>query len=244
VVNQPADIHFLIDTLLARSAERSDPLFGTIDSKRIAVAGVSLGGLTSTLAAFDRRLRDPRIAAAVSIAGPAYMFTPRFFEASTVPFLMVAGDADAIVPYARNAQRIPDIDPGSVLVTLAGASHTGFAGPAATLLRFYRNPDVLGCREVRKGLANADLHFLDSISDANIGIVLDRVDPPCTGPLPATAMKAARQHVLTTLAVAAFLDSHFAADAATRVQAQRFLLKTFPDENAREVRVETRPDSR
>ena len=80
IVNQPGDVSFLIDTMLKRNADPADALFATIDPKKIAVAGTSLGGLTSILATFHRQMRDPRIAAAISIAGPTSMFTADFFS--------------------------------------------------------------------------------------------------------------------------------------------------------------------
>jgi predicted dienelactone hydrolase len=240
VVNQPGDIRFLIDTVLDRVKDPNDVLYGTIDVQRIAVAGVSLGGLTSTLAAYDRRMRDSRIAAAVSIAGPAFMFSARFFADSPIPFMMIASDTDPIVPYEKNARPILEELPGSILVTLKGAAHAGFAQPAATLMRFVGNPDTVGCRAVREGLKNAAPGVLEALTAPDEGLVVGAIDPPCTGPLPPVAMKAARQHMLTTLAVEAFLDSRFAADAASRDDARRFLLHTFGDENAAEVKVETR----
>jgi predicted dienelactone hydrolase len=84
-VNQPDDVRFVIDRVLAwKPGER--PFDGEIDRERIGAVGLSLGGLTTTLATFHPRLRDPRIAAAVSIAGPAAMFSPAFFATADVPF--------------------------------------------------------------------------------------------------------------------------------------------------------------
>jgi len=51
-------------------------------------------------------------------------------------------------------------------------------------------------------------------------------------------MQAARQHMFTTLAVAAFLDSLFAPDAETRRSARHYLLDTLAAENGGELRVE------
>ncbi len=47
-VSQPGDVSFLIDTVTAWS-EAERPFRGSIDARQIGVAGLSLGGLTSTL---------------------------------------------------------------------------------------------------------------------------------------------------------------------------------------------------
>jgi pimeloyl-ACP methyl ester carboxylesterase len=241
VVNQPGDVKFLIDTMLTRSQDKNDALHNTIDPQRIAVAGVSLGGLTSTLAAFHRKVQDPRIAAAISIAGPGSMLTPAFFAGSKVPFLMIYGDSDAIIPYDKNAAAIPQKYPGSILVTLKNASHAGFAAPAATFMRFMKNPDDIGCRQVRKGLkngpANPEANFMAELSGEEFGLDMSDKSQPCTTPLIPVAMQAARQHMLTTLAAHAFLEQIFSQDAATRTAANQYLLTTFSAENTAEVSV-------
>jgi pimeloyl-ACP methyl ester carboxylesterase len=239
VVNQPGDVSFLITTLLRRSEDPTDALHGTLDPKRIAVAGVSLGGLTSTLAAFHAKVRDARIAAAVSIAGPTSGVTERFFAGQSVPFLMIAGDADAIVPYESNAAPIPRLDPGSILVTLKDASHAGFAQVAATFMRFSSNPDVIGCEGLMKALArrkgDSDV-LLPGLDGPEYGIGRAQ-SVPCSGRPIAVAMPAARQHLFATLATYAFLDSVFGEEAAGRLAARQFLLQTLPAENSAEVRV-------
>jgi predicted dienelactone hydrolase len=124
VVNQPADVSFLIDSLIAQGNTEGHPLQGMVDASRIGVTGISLGGMTTTLAAFHPEKRDPRIGAALSIAGPTAPFTETFFTHAEVPFLMLAGDVDAMVPYDSNAAPVPEVIPGGQLVTLASGSHT------------------------------------------------------------------------------------------------------------------------
>tara|TARA_B110000503_G_scaffold13903_2_gene19009 strand:+ start:9366 stop:10043 length:678 start_codon:yes stop_codon:yes gene_type:complete len=65
VMNQPADVSFLIDTLLVQFASPGQALEGMIDKARIGVTGISLGGMTTTLVACHPELRDKRIAAAL-----------------------------------------------------------------------------------------------------------------------------------------------------------------------------------
>ena len=107
VIHQPGDVSFLIDQVLALDAEER-PFEGDIDPERIGVFGLSLGGITSTLVAFHPEWRDPRIAAAISIAGPGDILGPGFFDHAAVPFLMIAGTSDAIIDYELNALPIPD----------------------------------------------------------------------------------------------------------------------------------------
>lgn len=241
VINQPADVSFLIDTMLKRNADPADALFATIDPQKIAVAGTSLGGLTSTLVTFHRQMRDPRIAAAISIAGPTSMFTADFFAASDVPFMLVFGDGDVIVPYAANATPVLEKYANSTLVSLHNGSHAGFAQPAATLMRFIDNPDGVGCRAVLEGLgddlAGQNGQFMAILGSAGDGIVTDSRIDICTSPPIPTAMQAARQHMFTTLASYAFLESVFAVDEQSRAAARHYLLQTLPAENNGEVAV-------
>lgn len=230
VVRQPGDVRFLIDAMLAPDPRlRGLP---PVDAGRIAVMGHSLGGLTATLAAFHPRLRDPRIAAAISIAGPMAMFEPRFFTGTPVPFLMIGGSADVVVDYRRNAlgtlARIPD----ATVVLLAGASHAGFDDAVMGFRRFVANPDVFTCCILRRVLhLDAAVARVRALAAQDEGIDLTTgIQPPCRYPPPPDAMDPAWQHVLTTLAVTAFLESRFALDAAARARAQRYLTVAMPRE--------------
>ena len=241
IVNQPGDVSFLIDTMLKRNADPVDVLFATIDPKKIAVAGTSLGGLTSILVTFHRQMRDPRIAASISIAGPTSMFTADFFSGSDVPFLMIHGGGDVIVPYDENAAPVLQKNPGSILVTLRDASHAGFAQPASTLMRFIANPDGIGCRAVKEGLkdelAGQQDQFMSLLGSAADGVDMNAQINFCSStPIP-VAMQAARQHMFTALASYAFLESVFADDGSIRDAARRYLLETLPAENGTEVSV-------
>src|SRR5262245_47539317 len=58
--NQPADVRFVIDQVLALS-DGDGWLAGGIDRKRIGAQGLSLGGLTTLLVTYNPTLRDRRI---------------------------------------------------------------------------------------------------------------------------------------------------------------------------------------
>lgn len=241
VINQPGDISFLIDLVLKRNSDSADSLYQTIDPEKIAVAGVSLGGLTATLATFHRKLRDPRIAASISVAGPTSIFTSEFFAGRETPFLMIYGGGDAIVAYEDNAVPAKEMYPSAVLVKLVDASHAGFAQPSSTLMRFISNPDGIGCRVVTEELsvevAEQNRDFMAQLGDEGDGIDLDKQIEFCDAELIPVAMKASRQHMFTTLAAHAFLESLFAESPGERGESRTYLLQTLAEENAAEVEV-------
>jgi dienelactone hydrolase len=244
-VNQPGDVSFLI-TSVSNWTEGAPPFAGHVDPERIGVFGLSLGGLTTTLVSFHAELRDPRVRAAVSIAGPGAFFGPVFFETARVPFLMIAGDADAMVDYGTNAAPIPGRIGDGGLLTLAGASHAGFDQMAAGALRLIGNPDRLGCWALTRNLhARRGENPFGSLGGPEIGIVLDPAGAglPCETPPPSRAMNVGRQHAITLLATTAFFESRFAATPEQRAAHVRYLesglAADFPD-----VRYEPAPASR
>ncbi len=241
VVNQPGDISATIDAMLARNKDPDDPLFQRVDENQIAIAGVSLGALTSLLAGFHSRLLDERIDAVVSIAGPGSLFAGGFFARSDLPLLLVYAGADAIVPYEENAIHLQTLYPAATLVTLRGASHAGFAQPSATIMRFIDNPDRVGCRAVTGELGDifsaGNDALIAQLGTRDEGIDIDGEISFCDKALPEKAMPAARQHMFTTLAVHAFLESQFNQNAASRQQALLYLRDLLAAENPSEVAV-------
>lgn len=239
VINQPADISFIIDRILARNADKDDELFGMIDSERIAVAGLSLGGLTTTLVAYHEHLRDKRLKAAVSIAGPSALFGRKFFATSDIPFMMVAADADAMVPYATNAAPILEKVPGSILATIKNGSHTGFAGGMASIFRWTDNPDEIGCIALMHNLSDDTVRRDGLLSaDETIGILADAGSLPCQVDEFSRSMRPADQLMLTRLIVYSFLESVFATDAIQREEMREFLVSGIAHENS-DVTVQT-----
>ncbi len=230
VAHQSDDIRFLLDQFLSWNDEPGHQFYQHIDDNRIGVAGLSLGGMTSTLAAFHPRKRDPRIAAAVSIAGPSVIFDDTFFRDTSLPFMMIASPSDPMVDYQANAATIPERVPGAVLVTMAGASHTGFAS-LGTLFRWASNPDAIGCVHVVDKLEKtAEERWAREIGSALDGIV-DMAQPELCRSELGPAMNPILQHRLTTLAVFSFFESHFALGVADKSAAKRFLHDQFPSEH-------------
>jgi len=238
VGNQAGDVAFLIDQMLTRSKQADNLLYGRVDGDRIAALGLSLGGLTTELAAFAPQLKDPRIRAAISMAGPSQFFTSEFFAGSAIPFMYIGGTGDAIVPYPENAEPIPKKYKNSILVTLAAGSHVGFAGVATTIFRWFENPDKFGCMAVMRALKNAQAASNTGKPLPNLGELIGGpgVDAsasaaPCRSREYARSMRPARQHALVTLAIYSFLESQFSASEATRQEMHTYLLNRFAGEN-------------
>lgn len=243
VINQAGDVSFVVDQLLARNVDSGDNLSGLIDPQRIAAVGLSLGGLTTQLAAYHPEARDPRIQTAVSIAGPSAMLEREFFQTANMPFMMVGGTDDAIVPYDMNAAPMPDKVNNSLLVTLEGGSHVGFVTIASTFLRWFDHPDALVCPMLLAGLENGGGSRPETIMTPNPAIGISAtVSEPCPSDNFNRAMRPGQQQMLTRLAVYAFLESAFAADPSRQQGMQAYLESGLAEENA-EVSIRQSADS-
>lgn len=231
VASQPGDLRFLLDVLLEPAGVPRLPV--RVDSARVAAVGLSLGGLTTTLVAFHPELRDSRVRAAVSIAGPGALFTRRFFAAARVPFLMIAGTDDLIVDYGANAPPILERAPRAALLTLAGGSHVGFAGGLPWFVDLWSHPDTLGCRELLRRLPQ-DVEGTSPfapLGGPDQGILLDAGGPPpCSRGPGALAMRPRRQQIVLRLGVRAFLDAELGATPEERRAAWAYLATTLPRE--------------
>ena len=234
VLNQPGDVSFIIDSLLAWSDTAGNRFAGCLDPARIAAVGLSLGGMTSTLLAFHPEYRDPRIQVAVSIAGPVALLGKDFFSTSSTSYMMIAADIDAMVDYRQNAAEIRTWAPAATLVTLHGGSHTGFAGIAAPLFRWVDNPDSIGCRAMRGALDDApDLpdNFMSELRGQQSNNPAAPKLLPCRNPELPVALRPRHQQTLTKRAVFSFLQSHFHPAAGVRHEYSRMLGQSLAQEN-------------
>lgn len=239
VVNQPGDVTFVIDTLLAWNEAPGNRFEAGVDGARIGLVGLSLGGMTTLLTAFHRDLRDPRVSAAAAMAAPSAFFSDIFYDFADVPLMLLAANRDAIVGYVDNA--LPAFERANAprfLVTLIGGSHTGwsFFGPAA--FEDVDNPDTIGCAAIAGTVPSDPAEgqaFLDALGDATAGIIPPSGPLPCqdelAGFLSIRSMRPSRQHELTILAVRPFLDLYLSRDALRAQQAEAFLASSLDAEN-------------
>lgn len=126
ILNQPADLRFVVGRLLALSARRSGVLSGVIAPPPVGVAGHSDGGDTALAVAYDSRYRDRRVGAAVILAGADLPgIAPFRFPASGPPLLAVQGSADPINPPSATEAFWDRAPAPKLLLTLPGAGHYG-----------------------------------------------------------------------------------------------------------------------
>jgi dienelactone hydrolase len=245
VVNQPGDVSFLIDTVLAWNATAGHRLEGVVDSERIGLTGLSLGGLTTLLTTYHPDLRDPRIDAAAPIASPVDFFAPEFYENARVPLLLILSELDAIIDFEASGEVAYD-NAGAPLyfVRFFTASHTGWSGLAATIFENLPNADIVGCAALGGELPDdpEDPTFLDLLGGLENGITASSARPACSwGAQLLPALRPSRQHQLTILAVRPFLDLYLKRrDPQGAWRSADFLTHGLEAENSEELAVETK----
>jgi predicted dienelactone hydrolase len=214
VVNQPGDQRFVIDRLLEWNAEQGHVLQGKIDPERIGALGISLGGLTTILMVYDPARHDPRIKAAVSIAGVHAMFT-RAYYTRTVPFLEIAASKDAVVPYEQNGKQVPTDITGSLLVSVSDGTHAGFSDFASSV-RFLSHVDTVACAFIKLNLETSDRGSWVSALGATPGVREPESHVCEEALLRGPTLDPRAQQRITAVALSAFFQSHFGQDEATR----------------------------
>ncbi|HJQ84260.1 MAG TPA: hypothetical protein VKA21_09310 [Candidatus Binatia bacterium] len=233
VHNQPGDVRFVLDQVLALSRDPNGWLARGVDRRRIGATGLSLGAVTTLIVGYHPTLRDKRIRALLPIApGGACAINRRFFSTSRPRLLTIVGEQDLILPPDANA--LPAIDlvrSPRTLVTLIAGTHTAFAGfITADRATSY---DAIGCLLLDDIGTWGDP--VEGLGGPESGI--ETHDQTCLrickDPLPPNPpMQAKRQQELTRAIEAAFFESTLAGSRAARC----FLRSRLAAENA-DVRV-------
>ena len=123
VANQPGDVSFVIDEVLAADEDPSSPLHGLVDAAAVGVVGHSLGGATTWAVSFNTATRDERIDSAVIFAGLTLPMAGGEFDFdSGLPLLVLHGDRDDLALDADLAAYEQAVSP-KWFVTLLGADH-------------------------------------------------------------------------------------------------------------------------
>jgi predicted dienelactone hydrolase len=120
-VEQPADVSFVLDRVLALNDQKRSELRGRIDPKRIGMAGLSLGGLTTYGTVFHPCCRDDRIDAALLMSAVLGTFPDGEYDFRSIPTMLVHGDADGL--YSQSIGAYPQLAAPKWFVTLHGGTH-------------------------------------------------------------------------------------------------------------------------
>jgi len=131
---QAGDVTFVIDSFLAFGRDPQSRFANGVDAERIALTGHSGGALTTLITTYDARLREPRIKAAVPFAPPSCFLQAGYFDAASVPLLIVQGDRDLLVDPAGDAgATYARARPPKLFLLVHGGTHFGFADLGATV---------------------------------------------------------------------------------------------------------------
>jgi dienelactone hydrolase len=125
VVNQPADMSYVITRLLALSSRPRGLLAGLLDPREVAVAGHSDGADTVASLAANACCADHRLAAAAVMSGAEWpAMSALYFTHRAPPMLLVQPSDDVFNPPPLSAQ-LYRADPGRArfFLGLPGATH-------------------------------------------------------------------------------------------------------------------------
>jgi len=121
--NQPGDISFVVDELLAANGDPSSPVYGAIDPERIGVAGLSLGGATTYGVAFNDCCLDERPVAAMILDGARLSVGGEFDFSRGLPLMIVHADEDFALPYEDAVEAYAESATPKWFVTLHEFAH-------------------------------------------------------------------------------------------------------------------------
>jgi dienelactone hydrolase len=127
IVNQPADLSFLVDAVTSLAKQQPQLLPPVADPARVAALGHSDGGLTVSAWAYDNSFRDRRVAAVVVMAGGIGLFPSTYFAPDSPPLLAIHATADQTNPYSASVSLFNAVPAGipHFLLTIEGGSHLG-----------------------------------------------------------------------------------------------------------------------
>jgi len=132
VVNQPADMSFVMTSVVDASAHPNSILSGLVNRDEVGAAGHSNGAITTLGLIANTCCKDQRVKAAVVMAGDEVPFSGGTYGMTTAPpLLLVHGTADELLPYSLaidmfNAARGP-----KGLLTIHGGGHESAAALSA-----------------------------------------------------------------------------------------------------------------
>jgi predicted dienelactone hydrolase len=214
VLEQPKDVSFVIEQMLAFNEQSGHALEGSIDPEQIGMTGHSLGALTTMLDIYGPH-RDPRIKAALPVSTVGCFLPDNFARDTSVPIMALGGTDDLITPPVSADRGYSVANPPRYLVHVAGADHTRFADVDITDAALVANGGVAGvigstfmadAAETAQTLGGDGTKCLASAAPT---------DPPITGEQ--------QRQILHTIAIP-FFDAYLRGDKESKA-----LLLKLPD---------------
>lgn len=211
VVNQPGDVSFVLDALLAEEGLLS----GAVDAESfVGAAGLSLGGMTTALVGLHPAVLDDRLDALIPVAPATCSLGVEVLETEGPPTLIIHGDGDAVLPFDEHAQVLFDGMQGARwLARLVGGTHTGFPDLTAELFDGLDHADSVGCGQISDAIAEGEAVTVDPVDEVG-----DVLGPDCPVPCEdlegyGEGMRPTRQVTLLKSLMHAFLDGVALGDA-------------------------------
>jgi predicted dienelactone hydrolase len=162
VENQPGDVSFVIDRILAESKRSSGDLAGVVDPDAIGVAGHSNGGITALGIIGNSCCRDPRIKAAAVLDGVDSPYSTGTYDLTDLPpTLWVHGTKDPAIGYDEAVRMFNTAKGPKALLSLEGADHGGWLAAGSPFPESFR-PDQLGVMIVQTKWRNRPAFILKS----------------------------------------------------------------------------------
>ena len=125
-VNQPGDVYFVIDSVLKMANDPNDPLHGRVDGGHIAVAGHSLGAMTTYGAAFNSCCTQTRVSAAIVLSGVEAPFPNGDYNARPpIPLLLAHGAKDKTIVVDSSDTLFANATGPTAFVRFPDGSHSG-----------------------------------------------------------------------------------------------------------------------
>jgi predicted dienelactone hydrolase len=124
LVNQPADMSYVLSRLLALDAQPGNVLSGLLNRNEIAAAGQSDGGDTVAALAANGCCTDHRLKAVAVLSGAEWPMPGLYFAHGAPPMIFVQGSADTTNPPSTSLQLYQaDTEAARYYLNLLGASH-------------------------------------------------------------------------------------------------------------------------
>ena len=97
ILNHPADLRFVISTLVSEANDARSPLAGVVNPREVAIAGQSDGAAVTLAAAANTCCRIGAVKAAVILSGAELSgFGGAYYTSGSAPLLVTQGSGDTI----------------------------------------------------------------------------------------------------------------------------------------------------